>query len=137
MTRGQSGVYEGDARRSVCADLLAQGQMHRQMQEGVAHAGLWSELGSECALALFQPSVVLGMALQDIDELRLERRERQTVATTTPRVEPAASQSIPGMVEEGAHRGAAPSSVARVLRLNAQRSAIGHAGQSGLRALQR
>jgi hypothetical protein len=31
------------------------------------------------------------MALQDIDELRFERRERQTVATTAPGVEPAAS----------------------------------------------
>ena len=63
-------------RRSVRTDLLAQGQMHRQMQEGIAHAGFWCELRSECALALFQPSVILGMALQDIDELRLERRER-------------------------------------------------------------
>ena len=118
-----------NAGRPIGADLLAQRHVHRQMQKRVRTTALRTEVRLQRGIALFQPQVILRVLADDGGKLRLEWREHGTRTGLLPGLQPAAAQFVTRATEQQTHESA------RVLWRKAQRSAMPHAGQAGLRAL--
>ena len=99
--------------------------MQRQMQEGILAVRRGGAAG---ATAASSRRMIFGVQRDHIDDLCLQRLERQPGAMTLPRLTPALAQRVAALVGKQDH--------ALLLSGQAHQRATGQRGQSGRRALQ-
>jgi hypothetical protein len=96
---GQRLVRGADAARLVHRHLLADRQVHRQVQERVALAALGRVVTGEGLVAGVQGVVVFGMLLHPVDRHGFERREDFSLAMLAPGAAEKLANFVAGGIE--------------------------------------
>lgn len=100
--RRDGGVGGTNARRLVDADLLVDGEMQREMQEGIHRAGLGRPFLGEGRLGIRQQVVVFRVTGDDIHRRDFGADERQAFLMLFPGVAEKAANLITRWVEHPA-----------------------------------